>query len=144
MYNFTGLFYRMWAVSGVILLVGIICVLIEKPWAKGFIIKNCIGIIAIALSVILFTGYSYAIKAKDISSYTGEFISTNRNSRVAPPLPFTDQYVFWNGEGKKKVVYLDVFSKKKIYSHDFKVGQNYTVYYDEHFNIIVKIEKVCE
>ena len=144
MYNFSGLFYRIWAECGIILLAGIICTLIEKPWVKGFKLNNCIGIITIALSIFLFIECSYAINAKDISTYTGEFVSTNRNSRVAPPLPFTDQYVFWNGEGKKKVVYLDIFSKKEIYPHDFEVGQNYTVYYDEHLDIIVKIEEICE
>ena len=86
--------------------------------------------------------HRYASPHKDYSSYTGEFIETHRNSRVAPPLPFTDEYVFWDGEGKRQVFYLDIFSKKEIFPYEFVSDQKYTIYFDEFTNVIVNIETV--
>ena len=54
---------------------------------------------AIGLSLL----YASRIVFPGVSSYTGEFIDSHRNSRVAPPLPVTNEYVFWNGEGKTSV-----------------------------------------
>lgn len=143
MYNFSGIVYRIWGVSGIILLLGIICILIEKPWKKGFKIKKCIfGVIAIIFALGLGIDYASRIVSPEISSYTGEFIRSNRNSRVAPPLPLTNEYVFWNGEGKKQVFYLDVLSKKEIFPSDFEEGQEYMIYFDEVTNVIVRVDVV--
>lgn len=60
---------------------------------------------------------------------------------MAPPLPFTDEYVFYNGEGKKQEYYLDVFSKKEIFPEGFELNQEYTIYFDEFTDVIVKVEK---
>ena len=93
-------------------------------------------VIAICLSLI----YVSKIVFPDVSSYTGEFVYSHRNSRVAPPLPFTTKYVFWNGEGKKQPFYLDSFSKKEIFPYEFESGQKYTIYFDEFTNVIVRVE----
>ena len=93
---------------------------------------------AIGMSLI----YASRIVFPDVSSYTGEFIESHRNSRVAPPLPVTSEYVFWNGEGKRQVFYLDVFSKKEIFPSEFEVHQKYTIYYDEFTNVIIKVEAI--
>ena len=61
---------------------------------------------------------------------------------MAPPLPFTDEYVFWNGEGKRQVFYLDIFSKKEIFPNEFVSDQKYTIYFDEFTNVITKVESV--
>lgn len=78
----------------------------------------------------------------NVSSYAGEFVSTNRNSRVAPPLPLTSEYVFWNGEGKKQVFYLDALSKKEIIPYELETGKEYIIYFDDFTNVIVKIEAI--
>ena len=36
MYDFSGIFYRIWGVSGVLLLLGIVVMLREKPWTGDF------------------------------------------------------------------------------------------------------------
>ena len=141
MYNFSGIFFRIWGVCGVILLLGVACVLFEKPWTKDFKFQDCkIGLILIAFSICLGILYATKISFPDVSSYTGKFIETSRNSRVAPPLPVTYEYVFWDGEGKKQVFYLDAFSKKKIFPGEFDSDQEYTVYFDEFTNVIVKVK----
>lgn len=114
MYNFSGIWFRIWGVCGIVLLVGVLCVVLEKPWIKGFKLKKCklgLGIIAFAICMSLL--YGTRILFPDVSSYAGTFVSTNRNSRVAPPLPVTYEYVFWDGNGQKKVFYLDFFQKRK-------------------------------
>ena len=142
MYNFSGIVYRIWGVSGImLLLLGIICILLEKPWKKGFKIKKCIfGVIAILFALGLGIDYASRIVSPNISSYTGEFIRSNRDSSVAPPLRLTYEYVFWNGEGKKQGFYLDVLSKKEIFPYDFEEGQEYIIYFDKGTNVIVRVD----
>ena len=141
MYNFSGVIFRIWGVCGAVLLLGVMCILLEKPWSNSFKIQDCkIGLILVAFAVCLGSVYASRILFPDVSSYTGEFISTNRNSRVAPPLPVTSEYVFWNGEGQKKVFYLDAFSKKEIFPHDFVNGQKYTIFFDKFTKVITKVE----
>lgn len=141
MYNFSGIIYRLWAVCGIILLLAIISALFKKPW-KGISLKSLkMEIIVILFSVILGIVYLSRIIFPDISVYTGNFIETHRNSRVAPPLPFTSEYVFYNGEGKKQEYYLDSFSRKEICPEDFELNQEYTIYFDKFTDVIVKVEK---
>lgn len=114
MFNFSGVLYRIWGVCGEILVLGVACILLNRPWARKVKIKDCkLGLIMIAAAIGLSLLYASRIVFPGVSSYTGEFIDSHRNSRVAPPLPVTNKYVFWNGEGKKQTLYLDIFSKKK-------------------------------
>ena len=143
MFNFSGVFYRIWGVCGILLLLGVVCILVEKPWAKKIKLKDLkIGLVGIALAIGLGLVYASRIVFPDVLSYTGEFVDTHRNSRVAPPLPLTDEYVFWNVEGKRQVFYLDFFSKKEIFPYEFEYGRQYTIYYDDFTNVIVKVEPV--
>jgi len=112
MFNFSGVLYRIWGVCGVILVLRVACILLDRPWAKKVKIKDCkLGLIMIAAAIGLSLLYATRIVFPGVLSYTGEFIDSHRNSRVAPPV--TNKYVFWNGEGKKQTLYLDIFSKKK-------------------------------
>ena len=141
MYDFSGVLYRIWGVCGIFLFLGVAVILLEKLLSKKFKIKNCIaGLLAIALAISFSSIYLSRIVFPDVSSYTGEFIESHRNSRVAPPLPLTKEYVFWNGEGKRKVFYLDVLSKKEIFPYEFVSGQKYTIYFDEFTKVIVKVD----
>ena len=128
-------------VCGIILLLGVVCVLLEKPWVHDFKVKKCIfGLFVIAFAVCFALFYTYVYFFPDVLSYTGELIEIKRNSKVAPPLPLTYEYVFLDGEGEKRVFYLDVFSKDIIFPDDFEYGQLYTVHFDDYTNIIVAIE----
>ena len=141
MYNFSGIIYRIWGVGGILVAIGIVLILFEKPWKNGFKLKkNKWGLIAVACGILLIAVYASRIIFPDVSSYTGEFVDTHRNSRAAPPLPVTYEYVFWNGTGKRQVFFLDIYSKKEIFPSNFEYGQTYTVYYDEFTNVIVRVE----
>lgn len=143
MYNFSGIVYRIWGVSGIMLLLGIICILLEKPWVKEFKFKSyMIGMILVIAAIGSGVFFAFRIVSPDISSYTGEFIRSNRDSTVAPPLPLTNEYVFWNGEGKKQGFYLDVLSKKEIFPYDFEEGQEYIIYFDKGTKVIVKVDAI--
>jgi hypothetical protein len=125
------------------LILGVVCILFNKPWAKSFKIQDCkLGVIIIAIAVCMGLVYASRIAFPDVSSYVGEFVDVHRNSRVAPPLPITYEYVFWDGEGEKKVFYLDVFSKREIFPDEFVNDQKYKIYYDEFTNVIIKVEFV--
>ena len=141
MFNFSGVLYRIWGVCGVILVLEVACILLNRPWAREVKIKDCkLGLIMIAAAIGLSLLYASRIVFPGVSSYTGEFIDSHRNSRVAPPLPVTNEYVFWNGEGKKQTFYLDIFSKKEIFPDDFVSDRKYTIYFDEFTNVIVQVE----
>lgn len=144
MYDFSGLTYRLWASSGLMLLITFILLLLEKPWVRGFKTKSILStLFLVAFCIVWFSMDVYHVCAPDVSSYTGEFVEVYRTSRVSPPLPFTSKYAFWNGEGKKQVYYIDSFSKKDIFPEGgIEPGKKYTVYFEEATNIIVKIEEV--
>ena len=113
MFNFSGVLYRIWVVRGVILVLGVACILLNRPWARKVKIKDCkLGLIMIAAAIGLGLLYATRIVFPGVLSYTGEFIDSHRNSRVAPPLPATNEYVFWNGEGKKQS-FIWTFSQKR-------------------------------
>ena len=143
MFNFSGIIYRIFGVCGAIFILGIIYILLNKPWSQNFKIQNCkLSIISIALAVCLSLLYISRIIFPAVSSYTGEFIDHHRNSRVAPPLPVTYEYVFGNDEDKKHVFYLDVFSKEKIYPSEFEHGCKYTIYFDKLTKVIVAVKVI--
>lgn len=141
MYNFSGLLFRVWGVCGIIFLLGLFLLLFEKPWSSTFTIKNCkLGLMLICVSLILSIFYISRIISPNISSYSGNFVKTQRNSRVAPPLPTTYEYIFNNGGEKNQVFYLDVFSKNAWIENDLIEGQEYMVYYDTFTKIILRID----
>ena len=78
----------------------------------------------------------------DIGYYEGKFVRTNRTGLVAPPLPFTNEYVLQNGNDPKKVFYLDTFSSREIIPDKMEVGKNYRFYYDRLTKIIVGVDVV--
>ena len=139
MYNFSGILFRIWANCGWLLFFGVILLLFKKPWKKTFRIKKCkFELFAIAFAICLGLFYVSRIAFPDVSSYTGEFIdSGHRNGS-----PSTKEYVFWNGEGKRQVFYLDRRSKKEIFPYEFVSNQKYKIYFDELTDIIVNVEVI--
>ena len=144
MYNFSGIIHRIWSTGGILLLLGIIGVLIDRYEAKRkgkeFKIKNCkVSIITIVLAVGLCLFFVSRIVFPNISSYTGVFQYEKDESRG--PL-LSNEYVFWNGGKKDQVFYLDVYSKQKIFPEDFEEAEEYIIYYDKLTKIIVGVERV--
>lgn len=141
MYNFSGIWFRIFGVCGSFFVLGIVLILFEKPWEVGFSLrKSKLGLISIAVSFCLGLFYLSCIVSPKISSYNGKFLNSHRAPREAPPLPVTDEYIFWNGEGKKHSFYLDIFSKKEIFPSEFQFGQEYTIYFDTNTYVIVKVD----
>lgn len=125
MYNFSGVLYRIWGVCGVVLIMGIICILLEKPWRNDFKIKDCkIGLIMVAFAVCMGLVYASRILFPHVSSYTGEFIRSYHDTGVAPPLPVTSAYVFGNDNEKKRHSIWMSFQRKKYYLLNLKRGVN--------------------
>ncbi len=141
MYDFSGIYYRILSTCGIMFLMAIILILFQKPWSKSFDIKKCkFAIFAIILATCSTVFYVSRIVSPDVSIYTGEFVESRRTSSSASPLPFNNKYVFWNGEGKKPIFYLDSFSKKEICPSGLEEGKVYTVYYDTWTDIIVAVK----
>jgi hypothetical protein len=143
MYNTSGLIYRIWAVFGIILIFGLFLLLAERPWRKGYKLRKALyAFIMIAIGLGGITLNAYRIIHLDVMEYTGTYDSYYRDSRVAPPLPFTYAYVFGNADELKETFYIDIFSKKKIFPdspNDLEKGQVYTIYYEKTTHIILKI-----
>lgn len=141
MYDFSGIVFRLWGVCGIMFLLGVIGLLLSEPWKKGYRFKDdWVGWISIACSVVLAIVLASRILFPDVSVHTGAFLSSARNSRAAPPLPVTREYVFENPGERHKCFYLDAFSMKKVFPQEFECGEVYTIYYDKLTKVIVGVE----
>ena len=144
MYNFSGITYRIWAVGGWCLFIGLIGVLYilfelllhrKKPKIRTYIfVVICV---AFGLGSAAFY-YSRSVNPS-ISSYAGEFIDYHHDSRMTLR---TYQYTFWNGDGLKQSYYLDISSKREIYPYEFVEGREYLIYYENTTRIIVRVEEI--
>lgn len=147
MYNFSGIWFRIWGVDGVVLILEIVVILIKILPKKNIKLKECIKeckmeLFAIVFAIVMGLSDASGIWSPDVLSYTGKFVVSHTNSRVAPPLPVTYEYVFWNGEGERRILYLDVFSMKEIFPYEFVRDQEYTIYFDKGTKVILKVEVV--
>lgn len=139
--NYSGILYRIWGEAGIIILIGIACMLLSGFWTKAFH-KQCFlaGILCVVYGCGTAFYYFSCMKSPQIDSFQGIFYEAQRNSRVAPPLPLTMEYTFSAADGKMTVFYLDQFSKKEIIPEGF-LEEEYTIYYETRTNIIVGVEK---
>lgn len=140
-YDYSGITYRLWGECGVFLLIGIVCLLLSGIKLKSFN-KECAvaGALAIVLAFGFGIDYCLCLKDPSIESIEATFDHEERNSRVAPPLPFTMEYFFTDGSNYS--FYLDVLSKKDIYPEDFVEGEEYIIYYESSTRIIVGISEL--
>lgn len=141
MYDFSGIVYRIWGVSGVLigmcLIVIILIFLTSKNKEKKK--KECMEMCIVIVLFVIFGIYHICLIQKaEVESYSGEFVEYHRNGVIAPPLPLTAEYVFWNGEGKKQKYYLDLISKKK-YFHMSSKQAKITLYTMKNIHMLLSV-----
>ena len=141
--NYEGIVYRIWAVGGVFVLLGIFGLVIAGIGRISFD-KECffMGILAILLGLYAGIEHTVYLHSPKVESFQAELYRQYRDSSTAAPLPFTWKYMFYDEIGQLYAVYLDTFAKKKIFPEDFQVGEVYKVYYEDHSDIILGVEKV--
>ncbi len=139
--NYSGIIYRIWAVAGVIVLLGVADLLASGIRAKSFS-KSCFytGLLVVLFGLGTAVYYANCWMNPKVDSVQGVFCEEYRNSRVAPPLPLTMECTFSDSNGEKKTLYLDVLSKKEIIPEGFQKGEEYLVCYEERSNIILNVE----
>ena len=139
--NYSGIIYRIWAVGGAMVLLGIACLLVSGIRTKSFS-KQCFlaGVLCVVYGLGTAVYYIAQLVSPDVASLHGIFHEEYRNSRVAPPLPFTMEYSFYDENNDSRVFYLDVLSKKEIIPEGFLEDNEYIIYYDTSTNIIVRVE----
>ena len=147
--NTAGLWYRVFGVGGFILILGIILLIFDIPMIKKrkkaakkktfkkSIIVTCV---VVAAGILASSFYMYKAIWPDVDFYEGYYEYSKRNSRVAPPLPLTSEYVFTN-ESIKRGFYLDNISSKEILGEELEEGVLYRVWYEEDTYVILKVEK---
>ena len=153
--NTIGLWYRVWAVGGVILLLGGAAVVLhislwsnktkrekaheKKKFKTDLIVYSIILLIELTVTIC----FLYKAIHPNIECYTGSYEYSQRTSRVAPPLPLTSEYVFYNeGDKYKQGFYIDVISRKRIFPEELVEGTNYRVWFDKETKVILKIEAI--
>lgn len=143
MLNNSGVLYRIWAVGGAIILLGLACLLLSGFRTKSFS-KQCFyaGILCVIYGLGTAGYYSKCLFSPEIETFQGVFYEEYRNSRVAPPFPFTMEYSFSDTDGEKQVFYLDLLSKKEIIPDGFAMDTEYIIYYEANTNIILRVEEV--
>lgn len=141
--NYSGIIYRIWGEAGMIILLGLACILFSGLRTKSFS-KQCFaaGILCVLYGCGMTICYLTCLFSPQIDSFQGFLYEEYRNSRVAPPLPLTMEYSFSEVDGDKKVFYLDLLSKKEIIPEGFQEGEEYIVCYETRTNIIVRVERV--
>lgn len=139
MINLYGLWYRVIAVGGSFLLIGLTLLGISFG-AKELSKKTTflVAVLALLYGVGCFGFYGYHIANPKQKEYQGIFKREYRDSRIAPPLPFTTAYVFMSGE----TFYLDTFSKKAVFLNDFEEGKKYEIIFEEATNIILYVKEI--
>lgn len=135
---FDGIIYRIWAEAGVIVLIGIVLIVLSKAPKERCDIRFGVFSILFGMGIALFLIGRIAFPSVEIDE--GTYLYSERNSRAAPPLPFTDEYVFDFGRELKDSVYLDVFSRKKLFPEGFTEGELYQVTYDSVTHVILDAE----
>lgn len=142
MYNYSGITYRLWGECGIIALLGIVNIIIGFITAKPDLSKRCFigGMFAVLVAFFCSIEYFSSIRNPEIQVFEGTYSEEYRNSRVAPPLPLTWEYRFFDSDGKSYIFYLDVLSKRQIYDEDFLEDDLYRVFYEPETKIIVQID----
>ena len=145
MYNYGGIVYRLWAEGVIISLMGIICMFLFSHFGKKDFNKEIFhgGIFVFLVGLYSVVHCIMCLCSPNVSSFEGTFYQYNRDSREAPPLPFTNRYIFYHGD-TSEYVYLDTFTMEQIHPDDLIIGENYIIYYEDHDDIIVGIEEVGE
>ncbi len=143
MLNYSGIVYRIWGKAGMMILLGIACLIFSGIRTKSFS-KQCFlaGILCVLYGCSMAIYYSTRLFSPEVDSYKGVYYEEYRNSRVAPPLPFTMEYSFYDETNESKVFYLDILSKKEIIPEGFLKDEEYLIFYEKHTNIIVCVEKI--
>lgn len=143
MLDYSGIFYRIWAVGGVIILLGLACLLLSGFRTKSFS-KQCFyaGLLCVIYGLGTAGYYFKYLFSPEIDTFQGVLYEEYRNSRVAPPLPFTMEYSFSDMGGEKQVFYLDLLSEKEIIPDGLSMGTEYVIYYEVNTNIILRVEEV--
>ena len=100
------------------------------------------GILCMIGGIVFGIDYASSLLSLEVRSFQGVFFQSYRNSRVAPPLPFTWEYGFCSSDGSKILLYLDTFTRKEIIPENFTLNEEYIVYYEEDTKVIVGVEKV--
>lgn len=141
MNNYSGIIHQVLTGCLPLVTLSILVIIVTSMVEEKHKFRECIiGIVGIAYAVYLFVFYTYGMFSSNYSSYTGNFVESSRTSETISWLPFTDEYIFWNGEGKRQVFYLDNSSKEEIFPDEFKTDKIYTIYYDEWTDIILRVE----
>ena len=143
MYNFDGILYRIWGVAGLFVLLGVCCILAPRLRVTT-INKECViaGLLCILFGVTTGIYYVSCYLHPSVQCIQSTLVEVRRNSRVAPPLPLTMEYIFLNNDGYV-AFYLDNLAKKDVLFDDFELGHEYYIYYEEQTDIIVGVIK-CE
>ncbi len=140
--DYTGIVYRLWGESGIFALLGIVCIFIGFVGRHKAEKQCCLaGVLLLLWAAFSAIDYASALHSPEIVSFCGTFDRSYRNSRVAPPLPLTMEYNFYDEEGACRCLYLDILSEKNIVPQGFTQEENYIIYYEADTNIIIMVEE---
>ncbi|MDD3217844.1 MAG: hypothetical protein PHC41_03390 [Lachnospiraceae bacterium] len=139
-YNLNGIYYEIFKCGIVLPSMGLLILVWSKFWnsKKRKKIEFLFGIAALVLSFVMTGNYLKKLNNVEIIKCQGTFFEEYNESKHF----FEREYTFIDNKGKKQFYYLDLFSKKKIFSPAFIENDIYEIYYDKGTNIIVKIEKL--
>lgn len=142
--NYSGIIYRICACGGVFIILGIILLVFRIFDSKPNKREAIVMIAMFSVGIIYISLHLYILINPTVEQCNGRFVRMYRDSRVAPPLPFTFAYVIdSNSEELNQTFYLDTFSKSEIF---YEVGMEldeeveYRIYYEKFTNIILRIE----
>ena len=144
MLNYDGIIYRIWAVGGIFVLLGITLLLMGRFWSKSHRDKKLLkaALIPLVAAVLSITFFLYKYVNPAVMQHEGCFVRTNRKSGA----PFQYEFVFTakNPKDPNPIFYLDSFSKRKIFPREFDKNVRYRIYYEETTKIILGVELLEE
>lgn len=135
-----GMICRLWCTCGLIVVIGLFCLLIEWIEKTGKMSTLAAGCLCILLGISLGTGYSWCLLHPDTEVFSGTFEYRQRKSGVLPPILLAKEYVFRNEQGESGYFYLDSQAAKELFPNGLEKGRVYTVTYEDRTDIILRIE----
>ena len=144
MYDLSGILYRIYTTDSILLFLGVINIVLNKLLYKKWLPskKHWVLILMIIVALGSMLWHMCVFISPNVETFTGEFVKSYRDSSIAPPLPFTYEYLFSYPENpnKKRGFYIDSFSSKKIFPEKLEVGKTYTIHYDKSTKVIVRVD----
>lgn len=134
-----GILARLWCSCGLVIVIGVFCLLIlwiEKEKKAEMLAAGCLCIL---LGLGMGIWYSHALLDPEEKTLIGTFLYDQKKTDAMPPLVLCTEYFFKTKQGETVGLYMDSYAKKQLHPNAFEEGRTYRILYEERTDLILEI-----